>query len=887
MYLKVITFLFFLFIIKFSNAQSIQGIINDKDKNPIANASILLKNSINSNEIIQYSFSDFQGNYSIKLKSPLDSLIIEINSLSFEPKIIVVNNIKNKTSPIIINVELQDRVTKLKEVVLNAVKKPIKVKKDTVVYRPDKFKDGTEKVVEDLLKKLPGIEIESNGLIRYKGKPISKLLLEGDDLFGMNYTIGSKNIDVDIVNEVEAIDNYIDNPLLRKIKDSDEVAINLKLKKGKSDFSGNTSLGYGYQDRYDLRNTVLGITKKVKGFVTLQYNNIGENYTPYNFLSNKLSIESISEIDFKSDKLINEGVFKRIEGNSNTRINNTLYTSLNNIFKVSEKTSLKVSLGYYNDKLSQITNNEIEYNELSENLVVKEFTDLTKKPRLFNLRTIFKSDISDDLRINIDSKISTQNNNTFSYAINNTTNIENNINTKVFFTKHDFLITKRLNQNNAVQLKTLLSYSSSPQSYQITPGFNFENGSIVDEVTNKQESSFSKSYADGQIKWFNKNLLGKLNINTGFNYTNNRFISNLLARTNSTSFIPANDMLNNNFVYSSFRGYLNSNFLYTHKKWSFKPTININYLKSNLEKKVSNDNTELNKFYINPALKVSFKTGKFSGLYAFYGYNKDEPDETRLFNNFVLTSFRSLNRNSLDLNLLNSHNFNLGYLKNDFYNLFRLSTSLSYSINKNNYSQNTIINQNLLYNTTFLLNQRNENYNINFFISKYLSFLRTTFSLRSNYFINLFNNRINNSDLRLNKSETLSNAIFLRTGFKKKINIENKFTLFNNSYSSEGSLINTSSYFEDNLKIIYEPSDKLIFTINNNYTSPTPASKSYYFLDTELIFTPNEKVIYSLIGKNLTNNKNIETFYISDFSRSVESYNLIGFYLMMSANFKF
>ena len=107
---------------------------------------------------------------------------------------------------ITLDFKLEPRTTFLKEVVVQENRKPIRIKNDTIVYDPEKFKDGSEKVVEDLLKKLPGIKIEENGEIKFNGKSIKKMLLDGDDLFDSQYTVGSKNINVEMLDKVEAIE---------------------------------------------------------------------------------------------------------------------------------------------------------------------------------------------------------------------------------------------------------------------------------------------------------------------------------------------------------------------------------------------------------------------------------------------------------------------------------------------------------------------------------------------------------------------------------------------------------------------------------------------------------------------------------------------------------
>lgn len=157
---------------------------------------------------------------------------------------------------------------------------------------------------------MPGITInEKTGAIKYQGKPIETVKLENDDLFGKNYNIGTKNINVDIEQKVEVIQKYSENQLLKGIENSDKVALNLKLKKGKIDFSENFDWGSGFDSesiRLQLINsTILQVAKKIKSFLSLSYNNIGVNNSPYNHFSNSKSISQENNKNYTNNKLIN------------------------------------------------------------------------------------------------------------------------------------------------------------------------------------------------------------------------------------------------------------------------------------------------------------------------------------------------------------------------------------------------------------------------------------------------------------------------------------------------------------------------------------------------------------------------------------------------------
>lgn len=265
-----------LFIILFSgffvNAQNIvlKGKVRNKENSAVHNVSIVIY--VNKT-IGGYDYTNNEGNYTIKLKDLKlrDSLNITIKGLGYES--ISRKSIFNGQQEIIQDFILEEKAEMLNEVVLEAWEK-IKIRTDTVTFRASKFMKGSEQVVEDLLKNLPGVEVLKNGNIKVNGKPIDKLLIEGDDLFDDKYKLLSKNLDAKNISEVQILNNFEDNPVLRDFQESEKVAINLKLKKDRKNvWFGNASVGIGTNSRHT-GSTNLGLIKqKFKFFNLMSLNN--------------------------------------------------------------------------------------------------------------------------------------------------------------------------------------------------------------------------------------------------------------------------------------------------------------------------------------------------------------------------------------------------------------------------------------------------------------------------------------------------------------------------------------------------------------------------------------------------------------------------------------
>jgi hypothetical protein len=195
--------------------------------------------NLDSKESVGFAISE-SGSYVLKLDVEYKRLQVEASTRGYFKSIQTLENLERDKIYNLNFILESDSIHELEEVIVKAKKYPFQINGDTTRFDVDSYKDGTERKVEDVLKKLPGIQVnEVSGEVKYKGKSIETVLLGGDNLFDYNYSLGTKNINVDIIDGVEAIENYSSNPLLNGLEGKDKVALNLKLKKGKTDLSGN------------------------------------------------------------------------------------------------------------------------------------------------------------------------------------------------------------------------------------------------------------------------------------------------------------------------------------------------------------------------------------------------------------------------------------------------------------------------------------------------------------------------------------------------------------------------------------------------------------------------------------------------------------------------
>ncbi len=178
-------------------------------------------------------------------------------------------------------------ITTLEEVVLSPP--AVVIKEDTVEFRADSYEVRPNSNVEDLLKKLPGLQVNSDGSITAQGKTITKIKVNGKDFFGGDPKTASRELPADIIDKVQLVDDYGELAAASGIRDGDpDIIINLQLKKDKNrGVFGRAAAGYGTDNRYQatVNANVFRETNQVSVLGNL--NNINQNLFDFSNANNR------------------------------------------------------------------------------------------------------------------------------------------------------------------------------------------------------------------------------------------------------------------------------------------------------------------------------------------------------------------------------------------------------------------------------------------------------------------------------------------------------------------------------------------------------------------------------------------------------------------------
>jgi hypothetical protein len=240
---------------------SIKGQVVDTLSNAMPSATVMLMNPKDSS-LVNFGVSDSKGFFEIKnvSKGEYELRITFLGFQTFSKRI----GVDGLTALEVGKIKLEPQTKQLDEVVIQAERAPVTIKHDTIEFNAGSFKTKANANVEDLLKKLPGVEVETDGTVRAQGEQVQRVLVDGREFFGRDPKLATRNLPADAVDKVQVFDKKSDQAEFTGIEDGQrEKTINLELKEEKRNgLFGNLMAGVGTDGRYQARGNINRFGKK-------------------------------------------------------------------------------------------------------------------------------------------------------------------------------------------------------------------------------------------------------------------------------------------------------------------------------------------------------------------------------------------------------------------------------------------------------------------------------------------------------------------------------------------------------------------------------------------------------------------------------------------------
>lgn len=860
-------------------------IIFEKDT-PIVSCNVILKDK--AGEMIDYTYSDENGEYLLKTEV-IGIFILYINSVGFEQKdveIFIKNGEKEKNFDFI----LTPKTTELKEVIVES-SRPITIKNDTIVFNADSFKQGNEQVIEDLLRKIPGLNIDSDGTIKVGNQEIEKVMIDGDDMFEKGYKILTKNMPVNPIDKIELLQNYSNNKHLKGIENSEKVALNLTLKDDyKRTWFGNTNLGYGLfsENRYDVKANLMNFGKKSKYYFLTNLNNIGYDATgdinhlirPYRYdepasIGDNQTVNTLLGIGFDTPNLKEKRV----------NLNNAEMLSLNSIFTISEKVKLK-TLGFLNTDENDFFRNAFQQFSVGNTTFTNTEDFIGQKTQITGFGKVdLTYDVSKTKTIEYTGKFNKTNEKNRSNLSFNSDLLNERLSTNNQLFDQKVVFTNKFKENKVYLISGRYIDEKTPQNYSVNQ-FIFEDLFSENANNTKQFSENKMQFAGVEAHLLDKKKNGDLlEVKVGnqlrIDHLNTRF--ELLENQNNLSF--PNDY-QNNLTYTTNDLYLSAEYRFKLNNFTLLTQSDFHQLFN----KLKNFDVEYNQkpFFMIPKIGLDWQINERNKIVTSYTYNTTNSKVLDLYSGYVQTGFRSFSKGLEEFNQLNSSSAVLNYTYGSWGEKFFANSFVVYSKNNDFYSTNSIIAQNYSLSEKILIKDR-EFLSISSSLDYYFKPIKSNLKINLGVTKTNFKNIVNNSNLREVKNINNNYGFELRSGFRgffnyhigSKWNFNKVETTIKNDFTDNMSFLDLSFMFSDKFNIQAQTERYFFGNLDKE-------NNKYYFLDLEARYIVKEnKLTFFLSGNNLLNTETFRNYSISDINISQTEYRLMPRYLLLKMEYRF
>ena len=903
---KLLLLILLISSVSFSQSVKFEGVILDVGKTPLEMANVMAVNTV-TKAMDSYAITNDKGKYLLNLK-PNSSYSIKVSYLGMQTKELFIST---STLNMNQNITLESGGIELEGVEI-VREMPVSIKGDTIVYNADSFKSGTERKLEDVLKKLPGVEVNADGEIEVEGKKVTKLMVEGKDFFDGDTKLGVKNIPADAIDKIQVLRNFNDVSALKGLENGDEnIGMNIKLKSGKKNFwFGDINAGGGKENqntRYNANPKLFYYSPKYSVNLIANYNNIGElpftvqDYfkftggfrsmmrkggTNFNVSSNDLGIS-----------LLRNNRAKEIEtkfGATNFSYNVTKAWSLSG-FAIVSKTLTDLETASQNNRTDQSST----LGTVNTTQKTKEAANQISSLGLFKLSSSYKP--NSNLQFDYDAllKNSKQDENdrlftqSFATATNGTPPAIPDQDIASFKQQDPVTLTQNLSLYYTKSDKSVFDigiqhlYQDEDPFYNANLGQNpFQTlGLLTQNRYNINQTRFIKTNKlDAKVDYYYM-VTPKSNINFTFGntYSLQNFNSHIFQILDNGTKNDLNSTDKNNDVSYFFNdAFLGLHYKFITGKFTFNPGFSAHYYKTYNEQLGTKVND--NFYRVLPDVYALYQIKKAETLTYNYSINTDFTDINRFTAGYTFTNYNSLFQGNRYLENAMSESHSLRYFKYNMFNFENVNANINYTKRLNAIKSSAIFNGINQVSSAINSNFADETLSGNAYYGRsFAKNYKASFNLAANR--SIFNN-IQNGLFVTTESLTQNYTVKVATNYKDLPNLELGYSRTINDYIGTKFFTDRPSarldyFFLDSFSFVSEY--EYYHYTNNNKT----VNNEYAFLSASLIYQKKKdsKLEYKVAVTNLLNTNILNDDSFTQFSTRTSQYTVQPRYIIFSLKY--
>lgn len=888
--MKKLTILMLLLVASQSFAQiKLEGVVKDSIGNPLELANVIAINQ-ESKTLESYAITNDQGRFKLALgkNSTYKVQVSYIGMKTFEETISTKETDIDKSFTLKADNSL-DEITLTYEM-------PVTISGDTIVYNADSFKNGSERKLEDVLKKLPGVEVNSDGEIEIEGKKVTKVMVDGKDFFDGDSKLATKNIPSNAVDKVQVLKNYAEVGQLSGVTNNqDNIAINIKLKEGKKNFwFGNITAGGGTADDktlYLAQPKLFYYSPKYSINFIGDLNNIGEiAFTRRDYFNFTGGFRAPSSQSGTNISLGNNDLgFLSLQNNRAKDIN-TKFGAAN--FSYSPKKTLDISgfAIFSSSKTELQENSSVQYTDESLNIPDEDTqSNAIQRSNLGMLKfsTKYKPNTNNQLDYDVLGRMSkeSQDQDYLSSVIGNINQFEEST---------PFSINQNLNYYYTLNEKNIFAFSAQHLIQDEDPFYN----AFIEENTNyddtgdalglddmqvgydiAQNKRVKSNQVDAKLDYWNVlNQKSNINFTIGTIYSNQKFNSEIFQfLDNGSTFNPTptiNDGLDTNDTNYTFSDvYLGAHYQFKTGIFTFTPGVSAHaYSAKNTQ--FGLEYTD-NFFRLLPDFNTRIQLKNSEQIIFNYRMQTQFTDVNQLARGLVLNNYNSIFSGNQELQSALSHNLNLSYFSFNMFNYTNVFANINYNKSIDNirtastFPPGSVVRVSSPFNSDFA----DENLSINGRFQRNFGKIRGT--LNGNFNYSKFNQFIN-AQRSVNENYSQTYRAGISTNFKTAPNIDlgYRYVIQDNDQGSS-----RTKFYTQAPSISFDAYILKMFTFKteysyNKFSNQDRTLNSFEFWDASLSYRKDKdaKFEYEIKATNLLDTKSQNQSTNSNISVSATEY---------------
>ncbi len=859
------------------SAQTIKGTVKDSAGKAVPYASINLRNSVN-NRIIGYAVTDTGGAYNLQIPAgtPVTGLVIEARSIGYKTLSRPIADVH-----VVYDFVLSVSANQLRAVEIKSSRPVLRTHGDTLGYRVSDFASAQDMVIGDVLKKLPGITVGSDGTIYYNNKAISNLYINGDNLLDDKYNIATTTIPHSVVEQVQVIQNDQPIKVLQNKVMSDDVALNLTIKKGaKMQVVGQERVGAGLPGNYDVDLNAMMFKDNYKAINYLKGNNTGydlqQELVAHNLSNYEQLIDNSMPAALLSLGTVNNPVLSR----SRYLFNQSGLLNLNNLIKLHNDIQLRVNAWYFHDNQRQdysqqstiflpgdtVQYNETQHNRFRPDILHSQFTLTINRDKYYLNDAL----VLDDNRSAYYSDLNTGG-----------ATVEQVFHDNPLSFSNEFNLIKSLKSNVIIQTYSYISHSAEPENRTIGPDFepaifnsNNEYAQLVQRVD--VPTWYTTNYLSLKIP---SGLITQ-SFKAGFSIQSQTLTSDLEVAQGSKSITPESDSSTNHTNWTRTKIYAEADYDLPGTILKANLSLPVSLQQINYSDRLYTLDKRLPAVYFNPLLKVKYQVGAENYLFLFYNYRNETGTIEDIYQGYILKDYLTLYANSADLTEKQDQNASAGFSYRKSLIMLFANLNISYDHLAASKIASEIVTNSLQQQILLPYSNATGSWTVSGTVSKYVFALKTTFSAGFNW-QSIRSVQLQNDQLLPFNTITETGSFGADTKAGDHVVIDYKATLIQTaSHSAVDASANDIDQLQQQASVEYNPVTLVQLKLSGEHyftrQEGNPDLK-YFFADASAKFkVPKWKTYFELNAVNFLNVKTYRAFYLSANTFTASSYALPG-----------